>query len=145
MWAASAHGRSIAWRITCYASVHDEIMPDPTPPHPRAAGWYDSWDILCTKKRRYQIWHTLTGRRINRLPKYIYIYHPPHQKLTPPSSNTCLLKYGTRGVPRPKKKVVYHGDRLKYETQWVQCTPSISFIHVKTKPKCIKSMGNILY
>ena len=31
---ASAHGRSVAWRVTCYASVHDVSMPHPTPPHP---------------------------------------------------------------------------------------------------------------
>ena len=36
MWAARAHGRRIAWRVTCYASVHDVMMPHPTPPHPRA-------------------------------------------------------------------------------------------------------------
>ena len=45
------------------------------------------------------------------------------------------------GVACPKKKVVYHGDRLKYEIQWVQCTPSISFIHVKNQARMYQEYG----
>ena len=65
---ASAHGRSVAWRVTCYASVHDVSMPHPTPPP-------CSRLIRRLKLRTYEkygdikIQHTLTGRRLNRLPK----------------------------------------------------------------------------
>ena len=68
---ASAHGRSVAWRVTCYASLHDVSMPHPTPPHPTPVQPVDTTPKYCTYEKYgdIKIRHTLTGRRINRLPK----------------------------------------------------------------------------
>ena len=64
---ASAHGRSVAWRVTCYASVHDVSMPHPTPP-PCSRLIRRLKHCTYEKYGDIKIQHTLTGRRINRLP-----------------------------------------------------------------------------
>ena len=65
---ASAHGRSVAWRVTCYASVHDVSMPHPTPP-PCSRLIRRLKHCTYEKYGDIKIQHTLTGRRINRLPQ----------------------------------------------------------------------------
>ena len=84
---ASAHGRRIAWRGTCYASVHDVIMPHPTPPHPRAMCKRVSSVVSvavhvgskCTWTSHSVAWYMLRKRT--------WRYHaPPHP--TPPQTRS---------------------------------------------------------
>ena len=109
---ASAHGRSVAWRVTCYASVHDVSMPHPTPP-PCSRLIRRLKHCTYEKYGDIKIQHTLTGRRINRLPK-----------TTVKATNICPLKRSNTYNPySPLKRSLCHNcATMGYRTKMDKAT-----------------------